>query len=318
MGAKTVDTDNIKENQKVITIIIPIYKPDYKFKQLLEKYNKQTIVKKCHLAIIDSGNSHEYDSLINEVGGQHIFIPPNSFDHGGTRQLGVNINFNADIVVFLTQDAVFVSDDTLETLVTYLKQSKAAAVYGRQIPYEDADVFSAFSRKLNYGDKLYLYSLSDKDQHGIKVAFLSNSFAAYKVKLLKSIGGFPEKVIFGEDMYVAAKLLLAGEKIGYCPHARVYHSHNYTGVQYFKRAFDMGVFHEEESWLLKIFGTVEGEGIRFVLKEFRAVCLSSPIRVFKWLFYNSCKLIGYRLGRNYKKLPIVLVNKFTMNHSYWK
>ena len=40
----------------------------------------------------------------------------------------------------------------------------------------------------------------------------------------------------------------------------VYHSHNYTVAQEFKRYFDLGVFFEKQRWLLDEFGRPEGEG----------------------------------------------------------
>ena len=45
----------------------------------------------------------------------------------------------------------------------------------------------------------------------MKTAFNSNSFAAYRRKALKDVGGFPINTILSEDMYVTAKMLL---KIG--------------------------------------------------------------------------------------------------------
>jgi len=51
--------------------------------------------------------------------------------------------------------------------------------------------------------------------YGIKTAFLSNSFSAYRKKALQEIGWFKDNLILGEDTYAGAKLLLKGYKIAY-------------------------------------------------------------------------------------------------------
>ena len=63
---------------------------------------------------------------------------------------------------------------------------------------------------------------------------------------------------------MAARALKAGYKIGYCATAQVYHSHNYTFKQQYKRNFDVAVFMETYKDEIKCDGTT-GEGIRMVL-----------------------------------------------------
>ena len=87
----------------------------------------------------------------------------------------------------------------------------------------------------------------------VLIAFISNSFAAYRVSVLKEVGGFPDDVIFGEDMFVATKMLKAGYKIAYAAGACVYHSHDYSLWQEMKRYFDMGVFHAREPWICLLY-----------------------------------------------------------------
>ena len=50
-----------------------------------------------------------------------------------------------------------------------------------------------------------------------------------------------------------------------------YHSHNYTFFEEFKRYFDVGVFHEKESWILEEFGQASGEGANYV-KSSSLIC----------------------------------------------
>ena len=101
------------------------------------------------------------------------------------------------------------------------------------------------ARSFNYPATSRLKGLADAPELGIKVSFISDTFAAYRPAVLKEIGGFPTDVILGEDTYVASKMVLAGWLNAYVADAQVYHSHNYTIVREFKRYFDTGVFHAE-------------------------------------------------------------------------
>ena len=37
----------------------------------------------------------------------------------------------------------------------------------------------------------------------------------------------------------------------------------------------------------------------------------------KYVVHTGFKLIGYKLGKNYKKLPKWMILKLTMNQTYW-
>ncbi|VCW29736.1 hypothetical protein BANRA_01604 [Klebsiella pneumoniae] len=99
-------------------------------------------------------------------------------------------------------------------------------------------------------------------------------------------------------MYYAAKAVLAGYKIAYVPSAIVYHSHNYTPIEEFKRYFDIGVFHTDEQWIREKFGNAGGEGKKFIISELRYL-----IDKNKWMIVplaminNFMKFMGYELGK---------------------
>ena len=172
--------------------------------------------------------------------------------------------------------------------------------------------------QFNYPAESQLKTFDDKKIFGIKTALNSNSFAAYRVDALKSIGGFPNNVILSEDMYVAAKMLLDGRKIFYNADAQVYHSHNYTATQEFHRYFDIGVFHSRESWIRDTFGSAEGAGKKFVLMKLKALWKENPINFFGAIFRDGAKFFGYRLGRLEKFLPNDLCSSLSMNKNYWR
>jgi rhamnosyltransferase len=159
--------------------------------------------------------------------------------------------------------------------------------------------------------------MSDSPKFGIKTAFISNSFAAYRRTALLSVGGFPSNTILSEDTYVAAKMLLAGWKIAYCADAMVYHSHNYGFIEEFKRYFDIGVFHAREPWIRQAFGQAEGEGMRYVRSELKYLWSKDYKLIPSAILRTILKLLGYKLGFMEQKIPMWLKVHLSMNKQYW-
>ena len=302
---------------KNIQVIIPVCNPDDKFDKLLGILQRQS-VNNFKVLIIDSGDIHGYRSLIKKDNFCLKEIKSYEFNHGGTRQWGINICPNAEIYVFLTQDAILVDEFTVEKLVDVFKDENIGCAYGRQLPHDDATFFSRIARKNNYKNYSYIFSLRDREIYGMKTCFISNSFSAYRKKAMLSIGGFPTNTIIGEDMYVAAKMLLHGWKLAYKADACVYHSHNYTVLQEFKRCFDTGVFHSAEPWIRKCFGSAEGEGVKFVIHELKVILKEKPIYLLEMIFRDGMKFIGYRLGLKEKWMPTCVKKHVSMTKSYWK
>src|SRR6185295_17628070 len=144
--------------------------------------------------------------------------------------------------------------------------------------------------------------------------FCSNSFAAYRRSALEDVGWFKEKLLMGEDTHVCARMLMKGYQVGYIAEAVVYHSHNYTVAQEFKRYFDLGVFFEKESWLLDEFGRPEGEGIKFVRSEWSYLKSHGLLHLLPVsLLRTTAKLMGYRLGHYYRHLPRAVLRRVSMH-----
>ena len=221
-------------------------------------------------------------------------------------------------MVFLTQDAVLNGSDDIARLLSVFQDQSIGAAYGRQLPHFDANPLAIYARKNSYGNRSYVTTLMDGEPEGFRKAFMSNSFAAYRLVELKRVGGFPSKLILGEDSYVAAKMLISGAAIAYVADAIVRHSHNYSVVEEFKRYFDIGVFHATQYWMLDQLGGVEGEGVKFALGQVRFLISEYKFYYFFVSILTSvAKYAGYRAGRNYKLFSVGLCQKLSMYRSYW-
>ncbi|MHB9022152.1 MAG: glycosyltransferase family 2 protein [Halothiobacillus sp.] len=268
--------------------------------------------------LIDSSSSDHTAVLAAECGAAVYTIPRSAFNHGGTRQLGVEILEDAEIIVFMTQDAQLADADALGYLLRCFVDPEVGAAYGRQLPHVDARPLGAHARLFNYPETSAVRRFEDRKSLGIKAAFFSNSFSAYRRSALIAVGGFPDDVILGEDMVVAAHMLMAGWRIAYVAEARVRHSHDYSMWEEFRRYFDIGVLHTRESWLLEAFGSPEGEGLRFVKSEFRYLMTRAPYLIPSALVRSALKLAGYRLGRAESKLPRWLKPRLSMHSGFWR
>ncbi|MCH3951222.1 MAG: glycosyltransferase family 2 protein [Acidaminococcus sp.] len=303
---------------KNVVIIIPIYNPDRKFNILLQALKVQEEVN-FDLLIVDSGS--EFDTYKNDLDGldYKIFkITHQEFNHGGSRQKAAELCGNYHFLVFMTQDAIPYNNKSICNLLNAFKDPSVGCAYGRQIPHKDASVLASRARIFNYPAKSRIKTRKDIDELGIKVSFISDTFAAYRREALDAVGGFPSDVILGEDTYVASKMILAGWSNSYCADAVVYHSHNYSVEQEFRRYFDTGVFHADEPWIQKTFGKAEGEGVKFVISELKFFLLNNPLIIPSMLLRDACKFIGYRVGKIHAFLPNFINRKFSMSKNYWK
>ena len=270
------------------------------------------------VVVVDSGSTDGSDRVAADSGFELLRIDPKTFNHGRTRQMAIE-RFCADkeLVVLLTHDAVPDDPQALGGLLAAFDDPEVGAAYGRQLPHHDARPFDAHIILFNYGADSDTRSLADAPRLGIKTAYLSNSFGAYRIAALRACGGFPDHLILGEDAAVAVRMLLSGWKVKYCAEARVRHSHSYSTAEELQRYFDFGVMHAQLPELLRHFGAAEGEGARFVMSELRYMARHAP-----WLLplvpvRNAAKYAGYRLGRIYTRLPRGACRRLSMTKIYW-
>lgn len=297
------------------SIIIPTYNAEKQIHRLCETLRSQTA--SAEIIVVDSSSSDSTVEIAESFGAKVIIVRTEDFDHGGTRTLAGK-SAKGDMLVYMTQDVIPFDNHSIENIISPFKDQGIAASFGRQLPYPDAMAFGAHLRLFNYPDVSCIKSLEDRNMYGIKTAFLSNSFAAYRKTALEGIGWFRRKLIMGEDTCAGAKMLLAGQKIMYVADAMVYHSHDYTVLQEFKRYFDIGVFHQSERWIIDEFGKAEGEGIRYLRSLFAFLRRRKKYYLIpEGVVRNTLKYVGYKLGQNYNKLPVSIIHKCSMHASFW-
>jgi len=299
-----------------IAILIPTLNAGKVWSTILESINLQT-VKVDRKIIIDSGSSDETVHLAESNGFEILRIAKVDFDHGYARQLLAEAAHDCDILIYLTQDCILKDATSFSYLIDAFQDEKVGIAYGRQLPHKGAKTLETHARLFNYTDISRVKMMSDKGELGIKTASCSNSYAAYRRIALESVGGFPSHTIFAEDVIVGGQMLIKDWKIAYVAESQVYHSHDYSTKEEFKRYFDIGVFHSTNKWLLEEFGTAGGEGLKYLKSELKYVLKNNPLVLPKMMLSIGAKFLGYKLGMMHDKLSPKQRKDFSMHKRYW-
>ena len=114
------------------------------------------------------------------------------------------------------------------------------------------------------------------------------------------------------------KAVEAGYGIAYVAQAKVYHSHNYTYRQQFRRNFDLGVSQADHPEVFAAYPS-ESEGIRLVkstVEHLKKKGMRSKIPDV--IIQSGFKYTGYVMGKRYRRLPGRLILKLSSNREYWR
>ncbi len=297
-------------------LIIPTFNAARYWPALSAGVRAQSLVPN-QVIVIDSASSDGTQDLARRDGFTVVEIPSRDFNHGGTRQFGAELAEDADILIYLTQDAAPFGADAFANLVRSFEDAEIGAAYGRQLPREMAGPIEAHARHFSYPPASGVRTWESRRTHGFKSIFFSNAFGAYRRSALMSVGGFSPDVVFGEDTLVVACLHRAGWKTAYVADAMVRHSHAYSIAEEFRRYFDIGVLHARASWLIEQFGSASGEGRRFVASELKHLLKRAPHQVPSALMRTAAKYLGYKIGRRESRIAPRLKYHLGLNRQYW-
>lgn len=300
-----------------VDAVIPAYKPGLDLRELVEKLLDQT-VRLGRIIIINTDREFfdEKEYLIAPA-VEVVHITRHEFDHAGTRDMGLRMS-DADYVLFMTMDAIPKDNYLVEKLLSGFRRADNIAVsYARQLPKKDCNRIEQITREFNYPAQSRVQTSDDIKELGIKAYFCSDVCAMYDTSIYRSLGGFKAPAIFNEDMVYAAGALDAGYAVSYCADALVYHSHNYTGRQYYRRNFDLGVSQADHPEIFERFN-VKGTGMQLVRKSLAQICRrGTPAEIIRLVYYSGMKYLGFRKGKNYHKLSLKSCLKHTSDKEYW-
>lgn len=308
----------MENRQLMVDAIIPVYRPGEEFFELLRRLcNQSHPLNK--IILMNTGEAPWKEEIENKYPLCKVhLLKKEEFDHGGTRHQAAMLS-NADYLLFLTQDALPENELLAETLLAAFSwDKKIKAAYGRQLPNKTCREIEKYTRSFNYPEKSRIKSKEDLESLGIKTFFCSNVCAMYEKETYEKQGGFIRHTIFNEDMIYAGGLIQNDYKIAYVAEATVIHSHNYGAVEQFHRNFDLAVSQTDHP---EVFGGIrsEKEGVRLVINTAKHLFrVKKPWLLFPLVTTSAGKILGYKLGQNYRRLSDDFILKCTMNPSYWR
>jgi rhamnosyltransferase len=297
-------------------IVIPVRNGGAKWREAASELQR-FVPNPAMVMVIDSDSTDGSGQVARQHGFTVERIDVQEFNHGRTRQQAVEMHCaDVTVAILLTQDSVLESERSLPAILSAFDDPQVGAAYGRQLPHPGAHPVAAFANLINYPAESATRSVADSARLGMKAAYLSNSFAAYRVTALEQCGGFPSHLILGEDTYVAMRMLLSGWRVRYCAEARVFHSHNYTLAEELERFFDYGVLHAQCPDLVS-FGSAEATGLKILRAEVGYIARRKPWLLPELAARSVLKYVGYKLGRKYARLPLRACRWLSMTKGHW-
>jgi rhamnosyltransferase len=293
-----------------VGIVIPTLNPGQILEQNLEIINSE----KFKTLIIDSNSSKDVKNIAKK--NNAIFVKENDFNHGSTREKARKI-LKTDIVIYMTQDAKLLSEQSIYNLIGPILDNKASLAYGRQVPVENADLLESFPVNFNYPNKSNVRSIENVKEYGVGIFFCSDVFSAYLSEDLDKVGGF-NHILTGEDYFMCYKLLMNNRSIAYVSDAQVIHSHNYSLIQNFKRMFDTGYVRGERKYIQEIAGHADRRGANLAFSLFKKILKEKPFILPYAILQIVFKYLGFKIGFYGTKLPVTVKRLFSEQKYFWQ
>jgi GT2 family glycosyltransferase len=199
---------------------------------VLDAIAEQRFAGPFEIVAVDSASSDGTADLLRRRVDRLLEIPASAFDHGRTRNLGIE-QARGDLVVLLVQDAVPASSSWLETLTApFAADDRIAGTYARQVPPPGTSALTRhyLSRWVASADIARTVAVSRAELEALDPVAQVERCAFDNVCscIRRSIWqqhAFRETPI-GEDIEWAREVLLAGYRLAYVPEAAVLHSHD--------------------------------------------------------------------------------------------
>lgn len=281
-----------------VSVVIPTLNAEREIGPLLDDLLAQTVAP-GEVLVVDSSSDDATRDVVASYADRGVsleVIARAEFNHGVTRHRAF-VRTSGEYTLFMTQDAVPSDARYIEKLIEPLEaDASIALVSGRQLPKPDARRFEQLVRAFNYPDEPSVRGAEDLPRYGIKTFFASDVCSAYRRAAYMECGGFAP-VSTNEDMLMAARFIAAGYKVAYEPSAAVYHSHNLTPSQQFRRNREVGAFLAAHGG--ELMGASEvGEGGRLVRAVASQLLREGRLGEFAAFGFDcAARLAGNRAGR---------------------
>ena len=210
----------------------------------IEHIQRQRTDFEFEIIAIDSGSTDGTLARIEAAARQLVRIPPETFDHGLTRNAGVE-RASGEFVVFLVQDACPSSDEWLARLIAPLRaDARVAGAFCRQQPRPDATLLTRryLESWIAASPMPRRVTLENADEFGRLTPYARFELCAFDNVcscIRRSVWErFPFSATpIAEDVEWGRTVLLAGYTLHYVADAVVTHSHDRSTRYEFARTY---------------------------------------------------------------------------------
>ena len=233
----------------LVSILLPTWNGADTLPGLLANLASQELDGEVEIVAFDSGSTDGTIQLLEQSDAKLFHIENSEFSHGGTRNR-IAAEAQGDYLVFLSQDVQPVGTDFLAELLKPFSDVRVAGVCARVLPFPGTDPLTART-VLDLPEASSKSSSRDLDEIGPvwavdvqdRLAYVrfNNVASAIRADVFRKFP-FPE-VAFGEDFAWAARVLTAGYRLAFTGACSVYHSHEYTPREAYKRYETDSSFH---------------------------------------------------------------------------
>lgn len=275
-----------------ISIIVPIYNGEKYLEKLVSKIKEQEINKKIELIALVTRSKD--NSLKKAKKLFDIVLEIEKFNHAKTRHEGA-LKSSGGILVFITQDILPYDNQWLKNLIEPLTEEVIAS-FSRQIAYEEHSDIEKIIREFNYPNKDRLCNKEVKEKNGRKNIFYSDASSAIIKEKFFELGGYDFEVPTNEDVYLANKIVENGYSFLYASQSRIWHSHQLSLKDTYKRYKDIGKF--EKLYKNEIdFSKTQSEGNKVLLHLIKELIKRKNIKELIYLpFDMGARWRGYKNG----------------------
>lgn len=283
------------ENKEIdISIIIPFFNGEKLIKNLIDNIRGQNYSGNLEIIGLVTLSQDKTLETAEKYCDKTIYIE--KFNHGKTRHEGA-LRAQGKIFVFITQDILPCDKNWLINLISPLGKNSVVASFSKQIAYPDALPLEKYIREFNYPDSERVCSKENRTINGRKNLFYSDSSSACLKEEYFKLKGYDIEVDTNEDVIFAYKILKSGKRYRYTPESKVYHSHNSTLGELYRRYRSIGKFEYEYGEIFKGYES-QGEGIKMVLNIVKKIIADhSLIQLLILPFNIGSRYLGYHAGK---------------------
>lgn len=216
-----------------LSIVLPTRNGAATLPALLDAIAQQRVDFAIEVVAVDSSSTDGTADLLKARVDSFLSIPAETFDHGLTRNLGIE-QARGELVVLMVQDALPASDSWLASLSAPLRaDGHVAGAFARQLPRPEASAITRLNlarwiASAAAGRTIDVASRSEFEALDPMAQFERCAFDNVCACIRRSVWlEHPYRATpIGEDVEWGRAVLLAGHRLAFAPEAVVIHSHD--------------------------------------------------------------------------------------------